>query len=67
MDLDAVTAAYGWLANLTNAQIWERLFALNQGRAPGKWSVAVYGDCASGTSIFTRVPGAPSTDLFRIN
>jgi hypothetical protein len=33
-DLDtAVAAAYGWPANLTDEQILERLFALNQARA----------------------------------
>jgi type II restriction/modification system DNA methylase subunit YeeA len=35
-DLDAtVAAAYGWPANLLDEQILERLFALNQNRAPG--------------------------------
>jgi hypothetical protein len=28
-----VAAAYGWPANLTDAQILDRLFALNQARA----------------------------------
>ena len=40
-ELDAaVAAAYGWPADLSDDEILERLFALNQERAPGQTSPA---------------------------